>query len=521
MYLRKSAGKTCSPGNILIIFAGKITSLKKIYIGAFVFFIFTAFMSAGFFHEDEHFQLVEFANFKLGNIEAKDLPWEYEEQMRPTFQVGVVYLVFSAMYRMQVWDPFTATLVLRLIAAVLSFFALYRFFNKYQAELIRQKSVHWFLALTFFLWYIPFISVRFSSESFATIFLLFAISYYHSSGHKKTNLFHHFLAGLFLGLSFICRYQMGFMVFGFALWILIIRKENIRAIGLILGGFLLSVLIGLLADRWFYGKWVLSAYNYFYQNLVENKAAGFGTSPFWFYAKNTPLFVFPLFGFVIVPCLIAFFIKYPRHLFTWLLIPFLLIHHLIGHKEMRFLFPMAPFIPFVVIMMLQRLSWIRYLEFLKYPFWVLNILFLIIMSCKPAYDNVGVFKYLYRHGAHQPVYFISHQPPFRMYLPEIAKQPYRPGVDLIMHFYHKPGFYPHAVKDIAVLDSVLQTTHQKSLLVTRTISYEEVYEPEMTRRHIQHKVVYYTYHSYFRNFNYYNWMSIEDVGVWTIVEVQH
>lgn len=483
-------------------------------------FILAAFMSTGSLQEDEHFQLLEFANFKLGNVPVDDLPWEYSEKMRPAFQVAIVYGICHTMEAIGIFDPFHVATILRIFAAILSFVSLYLFFNKYKAELIKKSTVLWFAGLTFFLWYIPCISVRFSSECFGTIFLLFAIAFYHVSGHKKSKSSHHFLAGLFLGLSFICRYQMGFMIIGLGMWVLFIKKENIKVIGLMAIGFLLSLGIGLVFDYWFYGKWVLSFYNYFYQNLVENKAAGFGTSPFWFYAQYTPLLVFPLFGIVIVPCIIAFFIKYPRHLFTWILIPFILIHHIIGHKEMRFLFPITPFIPFIVIIILEKVSQLKYIRFLKYPFLVLNILALIIMSFKPANDSIGLFKYLYRKGNNKPVYFIDPQSPFRMYLPEIAEVPFRKGVDISIHFYYRDGFYPHALKDITELDSVLSITHQKSLLIARTIRYREEYERALTKAGIKHQVVYNTYHSYFSAFNYYDWMSVDVIGVWTIIELE-
>jgi phosphatidylinositol glycan class B len=493
--------------------------LRKFYIVAFLLFIFTAFMSEGFFHEDEHFQLIEFANFKMGNIPADDLPWEYAEQMRPTFQVAITYVIFSGLKSIGITDPFTTTTILRILTAILSFIALYFFFNKYKIELKDKSSVNWFAGLTFFLWYVPFISVRFSSESFGTIFMLLGICFYHVPG-SRSKLWKYLMVGVFLGLSFICRYQMGFMIFGMGLWLLIVRKENIKIIGIILAGFLISIIIGLCSDYWFYGKWVLSAYNYFYQNLVENKAAGYGISPIWFYAVRTPLFVFPLFGLIIVPCLIAFFIKYPKHIFTWLLIPFILVHHLIGHKEMRFLFPMAPFIPLIIVLVMQKTATAHYARFLKYPFWILNILFLIIMSSKPAYDNMGVFKYLYRKGENKPTYFISPQNPFRMWIPEVATQPYRPGVDLTMHYYYRKGFHPLAMKNIDMLDSSLTANQQPALFVTRTIAYQDTYGPEMTKRGIQHQVVYNTYHSYFKNLNWGDWMEAEDIGVWTIVEVK-
>lgn len=477
-------------------------------------------MSAGFLHEDEHFQLVEFANYKMGNVPSDDLPWEFKEQMRPTFQVFITYSVFSSMKAIRIIDPFTATTILRIIAALLSFIALYAFFNKYKSELREKSAIAWFAGLTFFLWYIPFISVRFSSESFATIFMLLALCYYPHKDKRYTPLWKYLMIGIFMGLSFISRYQMGFMIFGLGLWVLFIRKESFKHIGVIFAGFILSFGIGLVCDYWFYGDWVLSAYNYFYQNLIENKAAGYGVSPVWFYAAQTPIFVFPIFGLVIIPCLIAFFIKYPKHLFTWILIPFIVIHHMIGHKEMRFLFPMIPFIPFIIVMILERLSTAKYLKFMKYPFWVLNILALIVMSCKPAYDNVGVFKYLYRKTNDRPVYFVGKENPFRMWIPEVATQPYRPGVDLTMRFYYRENLKPDAVRDMNELDSVLTANPTQGLFVFRSLAYRERYAPEMDKLGIQHKAVYNTYHWYFRDLNFSNWLEAEDIGVWTIVEVE-
>ena len=114
-------------------------------------FILAAFMSIGSLQEDEHFQLLEFANFKLGNVPVDDLPWEYSEQMRPTFQVAIVYGLCRTMQALGIFDPFNVATILRIFAAILSFLALYSFLNKYKSELIKKSAMIWFAALTFFL----------------------------------------------------------------------------------------------------------------------------------------------------------------------------------------------------------------------------------------------------------------------------------------------------------------------------------------------------------------------------------
>ena len=47
-----------------------------------LFFLCAAFFSKGYFHADEHFQLLEFANYALENQENPI--WEYQEKIRPS-----------------------------------------------------------------------------------------------------------------------------------------------------------------------------------------------------------------------------------------------------------------------------------------------------------------------------------------------------------------------------------------------------------------------------------------------------
>lgn len=59
---------------------------KNIKIAAFITFMITAFFSVGHLQSDEHFQVLKFAQYKLGKISANDLPWEFGEKMRPSIQ---------------------------------------------------------------------------------------------------------------------------------------------------------------------------------------------------------------------------------------------------------------------------------------------------------------------------------------------------------------------------------------------------------------------------------------------------
>ena len=92
-----------------------------LYIGGVVFFLLTAFFSEGFYHGDEHFQIIEFAQFKLGKTAQVNLPWEFEAQIRPTLQPVLAMGIFYVCDLISIIDPHTQAFVLRLITSIFAF----------------------------------------------------------------------------------------------------------------------------------------------------------------------------------------------------------------------------------------------------------------------------------------------------------------------------------------------------------------------------------------------------------------
>lgn len=492
---------------------------KYFIITGLLFVLIAAWCSDGYLHPDEHFQLLEFAQYKMGGIPAEHLPWEFDQQMRPAFQVVIVYGLCTAMKSLSLFDPYVASMLLRLVTGLFMFYVVYKLYLRFKNEITDPKGVLWLAILSFTLWYFPFVAVRYSSESFGTIFMLAAMLLFFKSNKSTLKTSTYLLIGICLGISFISRFQMAFMIVGFGLWLLFIQKTSFRFLMVLAAGFILAFGLGMVCDYWFYGKWVISPYNYFYQNLVENKAAGFGVSPVWYYASLTPLVVFPILGIVIVPAFIIFIFKYPKHVFTWCMIPFILIHHAIGHKELRFLFALVPFIPFVIVMAFQGFKWIRYLKFTKYIFWIINVPALFIMSIKPAYDNMEMFKYLYRHQATSEIYYIWNTMPFMMYQYELTHKPFIKGQDLKMTFFHRPGFNPHPVNDIQQLISIVENSNSPVIFSVRTPHYKQWYKTQFEQAGIEQRVLYSTYHTWLYPINYNDWLSRDDVGAWTVVQL--
>ena len=227
--------------------------------------------------------------------------------------------------------------------------------------------------------------VRFSSEAWSAHAWLLGITYlYHSN--KENFPFNYFIAGIWLGLAFVFRYQLSFAILGVILWIFFIQKENPlkKFFALAMGG-LLIFLLSTILDSLFYKEWVLAPYHYFYQNLILKKAALFGKEPWYFYLLqmlNSPTSFLNVVYFL---SSLYFIIKFPKHLITWTILPFILIHLFINHKEVRFLFPVFVFLPFLLIKTLDKL-----LIFSKSSFIILNIWLILHLP----FSLKTIFSYL-------------------------------------------------------------------------------------------------------------------------------
>src|SRR5207249_3415718 len=88
-------------------------------------------------------------------------------------------------------------------------------------------------------------------------------------------------AGLTWSAAFYCRFQIGAAIGGAGLWLLVMRGRRIPLLFTIAGAFLLGCAVNVLLDRWLYDAWTLTPYRYFVTNILQGKAATFGTEPWW------------------------------------------------------------------------------------------------------------------------------------------------------------------------------------------------------------------------------------------------
>jgi GPI mannosyltransferase 3 len=470
---------------------------KNLYILSITTLIITAFFSIGYYHFDEHFQILEFAGLKLNMTVAGNLPWEYVYKMRPAIQPAIVVLVFNLFHLVGIDNPFTVTLLLRLLSAAVGFTAMYLIYKAYINTLINATLKTWFTLLSFFLWFMIFNNVRFSSESWSgSIFLIaFALINIRQFPNKS-----YLFIGMLLGLSFLFRYQTGFLIAGFILWHLFIKKSIVKTV-LLSVGVLIVIGSGILIDRWFYGTWTLTTWNYFNQNIIQNRVSDFGIHPWWYYIERTFIQGIPPFSFVYIASFILVFIYRRKDILTWTLLPFLLIHFIIGHKEIRFLFPVIGFLPIVIIKSLEiiQTNWSKnfldnkFVRAFAKVFWIVNIIFLIIIAFSPADGQISLYKKLYTgYKGSSTLYYIKDNPYNRV---------------LDINFYKRPDLEIVKLSSVGDLDL---NNERKFLFVTKNQS-------TVNDLAAQKKLVYSTYPKWIKILNFNNWMS--RTNCWYVYEL--
>ncbi|MCL7763179.1 hypothetical protein MPF19_07090 [Polaribacter sp. Z014] len=323
----------------------KFTWQKKFFFIALIFYTLTAYFSVGYFNPDEHYQIIEFSGILDGNNTPQDLPWEYSKQIRSSIQPFLAFLIFKISSFFSISDPYSKALTLRLLSAVVVLLFINNFISEAK-KLIRTSNWIVFYFLSYFLWFLPFINVRFSSETWSGLLFLFGITIILKN---KKNYYHYLFLGLIFGSSFLFRYQIAFAILGVIFWLIFIRKEKLNKIIIILLGILFTVFLGILLDSWFYGELTIAPYNYFVENIINNKAAEFGVSPWYFYIVLILFYALLPIGILLISSTIIFTYHKKTSLITWAIIPFLIIHSLVSHKEIRFLFPLINFAPIILI----------------------------------------------------------------------------------------------------------------------------------------------------------------------------
>jgi phosphatidylinositol glycan class B len=368
------------------------------------------FFSTGFFHPDEHFSIIELMNLKLGNVEMGIFNWDVTLKMRSFLQPFFYFILYKATSGLGLNDPFVFTFLIRFLGFALGVYSLYRLAQT--KELISsERGRKITFVLMAFSWYTPFIFARTSSENLSSSFFLLTLSMIFSLSQNKRAWW----VGLFWALSFGLRFQMGIAVAGAFFWALWQRKVSLLTFLKMALAFLGGMALLLAVDRWGYGEWVFTPWNYLRENLVHSRVSEFGVSPWYYYFSKGLLKGIPPVGLIYLLSLLLYIWKFPKSLLTWVVVPFILVHSAIGHKEVRFLFFVYLLIPFMFYQLWEnfngaQLQGQRVLPsfFLRLTLFI-NFVALGWVTLTPAHGPLAVYRWLYQNTGPQPKLYTLYQ----------------------------------------------------------------------------------------------------------------
>lgn len=324
--------------------------------------LLVAWLTPGFLHPDEHFQVLEFAHYLRGGTPASDLAWEFRSQIRPFLQPAIYAGIITPLAALGLESPHAWVRILRISTTLIGLYAAWTLARQYPRWLKTQAGLHFAWAATALLYFLPFVRARTSSESAASaamlgIFALLAGAP-RAPGEARSSLPPQaaFWAFFLAGVAFQLRYQMALMFLGVGLWCLLIARISARAWAAAVAGFLSATLLGVFSDRLGYGEWILPPVRYFAVNLLEGKAAEFGTRPTEAYVGLLWHDLGKPFGALVLLVFVGLLLRRPKDLLVWSALPFILLHAIIAHKETRFLSPCYFLVPVAAAILYEELA---------------------------------------------------------------------------------------------------------------------------------------------------------------------
>ena len=445
------------------------TRIKILLAVAFIIQMLTAWHTY-FFHSDEYFQIIELASYKLGLTPAKNLTWEFGEQIRPSLQPYIFIWIYRFFTAIGIANRFFIFSMTHVFVGILGFVLCnYLIIKKFGQE----KYLFILLLLANFLGVVPFLRCSFSAEAMGGLFLLLSILILEKGLRKDAHWMWCFLAGSVMAFSFYFRFQVAFCFVGLGIWWIINYPKSFKKMFATKAGFLIGVAVNMYLDVSFYGKMCFTPYNYFYANIVEGKAASFGTSPWWFYiailaALTVPLLSLFLFG------LFAKSLANFKNPYAMAMLFFVLGHSAVGHKEERFVFPVLLFMVYLAAEAYRSsIGTQRFITNLwnnKYGGWLVkagvgfsvfvNVLFVILLAFEPYKQPV---KFIQRINAE----FKDPQQTIICY----KQSPYTTESNLEYHFLSERKLHFTVIKDKATFLSILN--QQPNIPQYYSIKYED------------------------------------------------
>ena len=128
----------------------RLTRTHWIFIAAIVVHLITAWFSSGYYAADEHYQIIAFAQARMGELPKDQLAWEFADRMRSGILPTLCAAVFKTAKVAGASSPFLLAFLLRALTAIVALAIVMRFVSSAR-QLVKEQLRPAFLFLSFFI----------------------------------------------------------------------------------------------------------------------------------------------------------------------------------------------------------------------------------------------------------------------------------------------------------------------------------------------------------------------------------
>ncbi|HYC40665.1 MAG TPA: hypothetical protein VEB63_09265 [Chitinophagaceae bacterium] len=304
----------------------------------------TSVTAIGFSTFDQHFSIIEFSSYQLGEEHAADYAVELREQLRPTAQVYLFSTFRQFCGALGIDDPYAQLTILRILLGAIMF-AAFNLAALYFFHRGHRRVLYWVLLILNFSWMFPYTRTLYSSEMMAGLFFLVALALYDAESRNRSRFGMILFVGFLFALGFYFRYQIALALIGVGIWILFAEKKHPN-LGPLALGFAAGLLLNFYLDSRFYEQWVFTPFEHFHHNIVKGKSSDYGHQSFLRYVGTlSAVITAPPFSLVLFGIILIGWFRNPLHPIFLGVALFVIGHSLVGHKEERFLYPVFPALP--------------------------------------------------------------------------------------------------------------------------------------------------------------------------------
>src|SRR2546422_101693 len=120
------------------------SKLQLLLLSGLIIQIITSVTAIGFYHPDQHFQIIEFSSYQSGNESSASQVWELHYMVRPTLQVYLFSAFYNTCQLFKIYDPYLQLTLLRVIFGVI-LFIVFNLISIYYFRNEKSALLYWVL----------------------------------------------------------------------------------------------------------------------------------------------------------------------------------------------------------------------------------------------------------------------------------------------------------------------------------------------------------------------------------------